>query len=97
MKKLEERIQKDGKVRPGGILKVDNFLNHQIDPQLLYDMAQELKWLYEGERVNKILTVEAKRKTSPTKCGRLMWSHSPTGEPTRSSYQRNISEQTTGC
>lgn len=59
MKKLEERIQKDGKVRPGGILKVDNFLNHQIDPQLLYDMAQELKWLYEGERVNKILTVEA--------------------------------------
>ena len=59
MKKLEERIQKDGKVRPGGILKVDNFLNHQIDPQLLYDMAQELKRLYEGERVNKILTVEA--------------------------------------
>ena len=59
MKKLEERIQKDGKVRPGGILKVDNFLNHQIDPQLLYDMAQELKRLYGGERVNKILTVEA--------------------------------------
>ena len=51
MKKLEERIQKDGKVRPGGILKVDNFLNHQIDPQLLYDMAQELKRRY-GESVS---------------------------------------------
>lgn len=59
MKQLEDRILKDGKVLPGGILKVDGFLNHQIDPALLYDMAQELKRLYGGEGVNKILTIEA--------------------------------------
>ena len=59
MKALEDRILKDGKVLPGGILKVDGFLNHQIDPALLYDMALELKRLYAGESVNKILTIEA--------------------------------------
>ena len=59
MKLLEDRILKDGKVRPGGILKVDSFLNHQIDPQLLFVMAEELKRLYAGEEINKILTVEA--------------------------------------
>ena len=59
MKLLEDRILKDGKVRPGGILKVDSFLNHQIDPQLLFAMAEELKRLYAGEEINKILTVEA--------------------------------------
>ena len=36
MELLEERIRKDGKIRPGGILKVDGFLNHRIDPQLSY-------------------------------------------------------------
>ncbi len=59
MKQLEERILKDGKVLPGGILKVDGFLNHRIDPALLYDMALELKRLYAGEEINKILTIEA--------------------------------------
>ena len=59
MKELEDKILQDGKVKPGGILKVDSFLNHQIDPQLLYDMAVELKRLYEGSGVNKILTVES--------------------------------------
>ena len=59
MKQLEERILRDGKVLPGGILKVDGFLNHQIDPQLLYDMALELKRLFEGEEITKILTIEA--------------------------------------
>ena len=59
MKQLEERILRDGKVLPGGILKVDGFLNHRIDPQLLYDMAAELKRLYAGEEINKILTIEA--------------------------------------
>ena len=59
MKILEDRIKKDGVVKPGGILKVDNFLNHQIDPQLLYDMAVELKRLYADEQINKILTIEA--------------------------------------
>ena len=59
MELLEQRILREGKVRPGGILKVDSFLNHQIDPQLLYDMALELKRLYAGEEINKILTIEA--------------------------------------
>ena len=59
MKELEERILRDGTVKPGGILKVDNFLNHQIDTALLYDMALELKRLYAGEDINKILTIEA--------------------------------------
>ncbi len=59
MKLLEQRILADGKVRPGGILKVDSFLNHQLDPGLFYDMAQEFRRLFAGERVDKILTVEA--------------------------------------
>ena len=59
MKLLEERILSEGKVRPGGILKVDSFLNHQMDPRLLFEMGQELKRLYEGEGVNKLLTIEA--------------------------------------
>ncbi len=59
MKLLEQRILADGKVRPGGILKVDSFLNHQLDPGLFYDMAQEFRRLFAGERVDKVLTVEA--------------------------------------
>ncbi len=59
MKLLEERILKDGEVRPGGILKVDSFLNHQIDASLLFAMAKEWKRLYVGEKINKILTVES--------------------------------------
>ena len=59
MKLLEDRILSDGKVLPGGILKVDNFLNHQIDTALLWEMAQEFHRLFGGEGVNKILTIEA--------------------------------------
>ncbi len=59
MKVLEDRILKDGVIKPGGILKVDNFLNHQIDPSLIHDMAMELKRLFGEKGVNKILTVEA--------------------------------------
>jgi len=59
MKQLEEKILKDGTVKPGGILKVDNFLNHQIDAQLVYDMALEWKRLFEGCGINKVLTIEA--------------------------------------
>ena len=59
MEALEKRILSEGKILPGGILKVDGFLNHRIDPQLSYDMAMELKRLYEGAEVNKILTIEA--------------------------------------
>lgn len=59
MKLLEQRILTDGQVKPGGILKVDSFLNHQLDPQLFYEMACELGRLYEGERIDKVLTIEA--------------------------------------
>ncbi len=59
MKQLEERIRAEGRVLPGGILKVDGFLNHRIDTQLLHDMALEVSRLYDGCGVNKILTVEA--------------------------------------
>lgn len=59
MELLQQRILKDGKVLPGGVLKVDGFLNHQIDPALLYEMALELKRLYAGEKVTKVLTIEA--------------------------------------
>lgn len=59
MELLEQRILRDGKIRPGGVLKVDGFLNHQIDPALLYEMALELKRLYAGENINKIFTIEA--------------------------------------
>ena len=59
MKLLEERIARDGTVRPGNILKVDNFLNHQIDVELLNEMGKEFKRLFEGERIDKILTIEA--------------------------------------
>ena len=59
MKLLEERILTDGRVLPGGILKVDNFLNHQIDTTLLHAMAQEFFRLFGAEGVTKILTIEA--------------------------------------
>jgi len=59
MKLLEERIRSDGKVLPGGILKIDHFLNHQIDMQLIHEMALEWKQLFRGEDINKILTIES--------------------------------------
>ena len=59
MKLLEDRILQDGTVKPGGVLKVDNFLNHQIDAGLLYEMACEWKRLYVNCNINKILTIEA--------------------------------------
>ena len=59
MKLLEERIRRDGVIKSGEILKVDSFLNHQMDPALFYAMAEEWKRLYDGCGVNKILTIEA--------------------------------------
>lgn len=59
MRLLEERILKDGKVRPGGILKVDGFLNHQMDVKLFMDLANQWHDVFAGDHVNKILTIEA--------------------------------------
>ncbi len=56
---LEERITKDGVVKEGNILKVDSFLNHQLDVELFDQMGAEWKKRFEGIEVNKILTIEA--------------------------------------
>jgi xanthine phosphoribosyltransferase len=55
---LERRICKDGKVLPGGVLNVDSFLNHQMDPALFMEMAKEFYRLYRNDSVNKIITIE---------------------------------------
>ena len=59
MKLLEDRIRQDGIVEDGNILKVDSFLNHQMDVELFARMGEEWARLYAGEGVNKILTIEA--------------------------------------
>ena len=59
MEKLEERIRKDGIIREGNVLKVDSFINHQMDIALFEDMAKEWKRLFAGKQINKILTIEA--------------------------------------
>ena len=59
MNVLEERILKDGIVKEGNVLKVDSFLNHQMDIQLFDDMGKEWKRRFEGKEINKILTIEA--------------------------------------
>lgn len=59
MKLLEDRIRKDGKVKAGNVLKVDSFLNHQMDIALFQELGKEFKRRFEGEEVNKILTIEA--------------------------------------
>ena len=59
MQLLEERIRRDGKIREGGVLKVDSFLNHQMDVALFGEIGREFARLFEGQNVTKILTIEA--------------------------------------
>ena len=59
MKALKDRIKKDGRCFPGGILKVDNFINHQMDPILMKSMAVEFVRRFANTQINKVLTVEA--------------------------------------
>lgn len=56
---LEERIVKDGIVKEGNVLKVDSFINHQMDIDLFNEMGKEWKRRFEGKNINKILTIEA--------------------------------------
>ena len=56
---VEERIKKDGIVKPGNVLKVDNFLNHQIDVALVDEIAREFKRRFADAQVTKVLTIEA--------------------------------------
>ena len=59
MKLLEEIIAKEGRVYPGNILKVDSFLNHQLDVSLIDRLGEELYWKYKEKNITKILTIEA--------------------------------------
>ncbi|MGN0888712.1 MAG: xanthine phosphoribosyltransferase [Kiritimatiellia bacterium] len=59
MKELEDRILKDGRCLPGGILKVDNFINHQMDSWLMFQCAAEFMRLFADRKIDKILTIEA--------------------------------------
>ncbi len=55
---IEERILKDGVIKPGNVLKVDSFLNHQIDVQLLDEIAAEFARRFSGSKITKVLTIE---------------------------------------
>ena len=59
MKALQEKILTDGAVYPGNILKVSNFLNHQLDADFLMEIGKEIARLYKDNNVTKILTIEA--------------------------------------
>ncbi len=59
MNYLEERILKDGIVKEGNVLKVDSFLNHQMDIDLFNEMGKDFKKRFEDKNINKILTIEA--------------------------------------
>ena len=56
---LEERILKDGIVKPGNVLKVDSFLNHQMDIDLMQEIGREFKRRFAGKHITKVLTIEA--------------------------------------
>ena len=59
MKLLEEKILKDGVIKTGNVLKVDSFLNHQIDVPFVAKLGEEFKKLFADRPINKILTIEA--------------------------------------
>lgn len=59
MELLKERIRKDGKVKEGNVLKVDSFLNHQMDIHLFQEIGKEFQKRFQGEEINKTLTIEA--------------------------------------
>lgn len=72
MKELEDRIQKDGKCLPGGVLKVDNFINHQMDSALMFSCAAEFMRLFADLNIDKILTIEASGIAPAVFAGYLM-------------------------
>ena len=59
MELLKERIRRDGKVKGTDVLKVDSFLNHQMDVELFAEIGKEFKRRFAGCEINKILTIEA--------------------------------------
>ena len=71
MKLLEERIRRDGIVREGGVLKVDSFLNHQMDIQLFIEMGKEFARLYEGCGAD-LFFLSSRQGVDLSKCYRLI-------------------------
>jgi len=59
MELLRERIRQDGKVKEGHIIKVDAFLNHQIDINLMEEIGKEFKRIFDGEKITRVITIEA--------------------------------------
>ena len=59
MQLLEDRIRKDGKIAPGDVLRVDSFINHQMDIQLMSQLAEEFRCRFGDAPVDKVLTIEA--------------------------------------
>lgn len=59
MKLLEDRIKRDGEVLDGDVLKINSFLNHQVDPKLMMQVGEEFKRLFADEKIDKVLTCEA--------------------------------------
>lgn len=59
MQALEERIRKDGVIKEGNVLKVDSFLNHRMDIELINEIGREFRRLFPDKSINKILTIEA--------------------------------------
>lgn len=59
MELLEQRILQEGRIKPGNILKVDSFINHQMDIKLFNEMGKEFKRLFADDKITKILTLEA--------------------------------------
>lgn len=59
MQLLKDRIRKDGVIKEGNVLKVDSFLNHQMDIALINEMGREFRRLFPDKSINKILTIEA--------------------------------------
>lgn len=59
LKELVDRIKQDGEVLPGNVLKINSFLNHQVDPQLMMHVGEEFSRLFKDEKVDKVLTCEA--------------------------------------
>ena len=59
MQLLKDRIRKDGKIKAGNVLKVDSFLNHQMDIKLFGEIGKEFKRRFANENINKIVTIEA--------------------------------------
>ncbi len=72
MELLKKRIMQDGKCFPGGILKVDSFINHQMDPKLMGQIAQEFVARFKDKCINKIITIEASGIAPAIMVGYLM-------------------------